>query len=57
MASTGEKDVYEATVPADQIDPAWDFMYFFQVMDKNSRGTIYPDVNKETPYRIVKLVR
>lgn len=57
MLPAGKKDLYEATVPAGQIDPKWDFMYFIEVMDKNSRGSICPDLNKETPYRIVKLIR
>ena len=57
MMPTGEKDSYEATVPAEQINPKWDFMYFIKVMDNNSRGIIYPDLNKETPYFIVKLIR
>jgi hypothetical protein len=32
-------------------------MYLIEVMDKNGRGIIYPDFNKEMPYRIVKLIR
>jgi hypothetical protein len=57
MRPAGEKDVYEVVVPAEQIDPTWDFMYLIEVMDNNSKGKIYPDLNKETPYRIVKLIR
>ncbi|MEO6000385.1 MAG: hypothetical protein ABIN89_26330, partial [Chitinophagaceae bacterium] len=57
MVTTGEKDMYQAVVPADQVNPKFDFMYFVEVMDKNSRGKIYPDVNLETPYRVVKLER
>ncbi len=57
MLSTAEKDVYQVIVPAEQISPKWDFMYFIQVMDNKGNGKIYPDLNKETPYRIVKLIR
>ncbi len=57
MQSSGEKDAYTALVPAEQINPKWDFMYFIEIMDNNGVGTIYPDLNTETPYRIVKLIR
>jgi hypothetical protein len=32
-------------------------MYFIQIMDNDKNGIIYPDLNKETPYIIVKLLR
>jgi hypothetical protein len=32
-------------------------MYLIEVMDNNGRGKIYPDLNKELPYVIVKLIR
>jgi hypothetical protein len=57
MYPTGEKDSYEAVVPAEKINSKWDFMYLIEVMDHNGNGRIYPDLNKETPYRIVKLIR
>jgi hypothetical protein len=57
MQLSGEKNVYEAIVPSGEINPRFDFMYLVEIMDKNNKGTIYPDVNKETPYRIVKLIR
>lgn len=57
MQPTEEKDVYQAVVPAKQIDPHWDFMYFIEVMDNNGNGRIYPDFNKRTPYIFVKLIR
>lgn len=57
MQPSGEGGVYSVTVPAEQINPAWDFMYFIEVMDRNGTGRIYPDLNTETPYRIVKLIR
>ena len=57
MYPTSEKDVYEATIPSREINPKFDFMYLIEVMDKNSNGKIYPDMNKETPYVVVKLAR
>lgn len=57
MHAAKEKDLYQATVPADHINPEYDFMYFIEVMDNEDHGKIYPDLNRETPYRFVKLVR
>ena len=57
MLPAGEKDSFQATIPADQIDRKYDLMYFIEVMDKKGRGKIYPDLNQETPYRFVKLIR
>jgi len=57
MFSSGEKEVYKAIVPAEQINPKYDFMYFIEVMDNNGKGKIFPDLEKETPYIIVKLIR
>lgn len=57
MLPTGEKDAFQVVVPAEQISPKWDFMYYLEVMDNNSNGTIFPDLDKETPYIITKLIR
>jgi len=57
MTPTGQKDMYSATIPADQVNPTWDLMYLLEFMDNNNKGFIYPDLNKETPYVIVKLER
>lgn len=57
MLPAGEKDTYQVIVPAEQINPEWDFMYLIEVMDNNGRGKIYPDFNRETPYIVVKLIR
>ena len=51
------EDVYKAVVPADQVDPRYDFMYFLEVMDNEGRGMIYPDLEVETPYIVVRLLR
>ena len=55
MLPTGSGDEYEATVPGSDIDPQFDFMYLFEVMDNAGNGKIYPDIAKETPYIIVKV--
>jgi hypothetical protein len=57
MLPTGEKDRYSAVIPAEEIAPTWDLMYFIEAMDKNGNGRIHPDLNKETPYVVVKLQR
>ena len=48
---------FQATVPADKIDTRYNLMYLIEVMDNNGKGFIYPDLNKETPYKIVDFVR
>ncbi len=37
MLATGNVGHYEATVPGNQIPATWDFMYYFEVMDKQGR--------------------
>ncbi len=55
MLPAGNSDEYEATVPGRDIDPHFDFMYLFEVMDNAGNGKIYPDLAKETPYIIVNV--
>lgn len=57
MTQNGEEDTFQATVPAGEIDPTWDYMYYFEIMDNDGNGTIYPDLNKEAPYIFVTLNR
>jgi len=57
MASSAKNGFFHVTIPADQIDPTFDFMYFIEVMDNKGNGAIYPDLEIETPYVIVKLER
>ncbi len=57
MLPSGEKNNYQAIIPVEQFNSKWDVMYLIEVIDKNGKGKIYPDFNKETPYRIVKLNR
>jgi hypothetical protein len=55
MLPTGNGDEYEATVRGEEIDPHFDFMYLFEVMDNAGNGKIYPDLAKETPYIVVNV--
>ncbi len=57
MLPTGKKNQYQAAIPADQVVAAWDFMYLIEVMDNQGHGRIYPNLNAETPYIVVRLVR
>ncbi len=57
MMLTSQKDVYQATIPAENIDTRYDLMYLVEMMDNNGKGFIYPDLNKETPYKVVNLTR
>ena len=57
MKATGNKDEYEAIIPGEAIKSKWDLMYLVEIMDLKNHGVIYPDLNKETPYVIVKVVR
>lgn len=57
MISATEKDVYEAVIPAEEINPKFDLMYFIEVIDSEGNGKIYPDLMEETPYVFVKLIR
>ena len=45
------------TIPGEDLPAKWDFHYFFEVMDTKGNGKIYPDLEKETPYIVVKLQR
>ena len=57
MRATGVPGEYAATVPGDALDPQWDFMYLIEAMDKVGNGVMWPDLETETPYVIVRLKR
>jgi len=57
MLRTGVKNQYLAEVPGECLDPKWDFMYLIEVMDNAGNGKIYPDLEVEAPYIIVRLER
>ena len=54
MLPTDRKHEYKAEIPVEHIRPEWDLMYFIEVMDNKGNGRIYPDLEKQTPYAIVK---
>ena len=55
MLPTGRDNEFEATIPGANIDAKFDLMYFFETMDTQGNGKIYPDLSKETPYVVVKV--
>ena len=57
MTPAGAEGCYEATIPVSEIVPAYDLMYLIEVIDRQGRGIIYPDVLQETPYRVVSIGR
>ena len=57
MTAGGSKDTYAATIPGEAITTTWDVMYLIEAMDNKGNGRIYPDLEKETPYLMVKVQR
>jgi hypothetical protein len=55
MLPAGKPDQFEATIPAADVDPRFDFIYLIEVMDNAGNGKIYPDLEKETPYVVVRV--
>ena len=48
---------FTAEIPAAHIDSRYDLMYFIEAIDNAGNGKIYPDLEKQTPYTIVKVGR
>jgi hypothetical protein len=57
LVPSGDEDLYRGVIPAEDIPPTWDRMYFIEAMDKHGNGRICPDLNHQTPYIVVKLQR
>jgi hypothetical protein len=57
MLPTGQKDQYRAVIPAEDVVPTWELMYLIEAMDNRGNGGIHPDLNRETPYIVVRLAR
>lgn len=57
MKPMGKKDEYRAIIPAEHVVSKWDLMYFIEAIDNRGNGKIYPDLEKETPYVVVRLRR
>jgi hypothetical protein len=43
-------------IPAEDISPKWDLMYYFEVLNKANGGWFEPDPSVTTPYYVVKIV-
>jgi len=57
MKPVDQNGNFEAVIPAEKIDPHYDFMYFLQAMDNQHHGVMYPDFQTQTPYFIVPVER
>jgi len=58
IAMTPSADgTYTARIPGSFVTPAWDVMYFVEVITAAGRGRNYPDLDRETPYVIVPVRR
>jgi len=57
MTDDPAKGEYSATIPADAIDPVYDLQYYIELTGNDGNGRIFPDLNKETPYKVVRLIR
>ena len=57
MTNTAKPGVLQATIPGDFIQPKWDLIYYVEFIDGAGNGRIYPDLDKETPYRVVTVKR
>ncbi len=57
MVPTGDRGQYRGVIPAEDLPPTWDLMYFLEAMDKDGHGRIYPDLNHQAPYIVIKLNR
>jgi hypothetical protein len=49
--------LWSATIPGEFVVSQWDLMYFVEVVDNQGNGRMYPDLEIEMPYVIVKLDR
>ena len=57
MQPTGRADEYAAVVPASDVGPRFDLMYFIEAVDGAGNGRIHPDLYREQPYVVVRLDR
>jgi hypothetical protein len=44
------------TIPAADLSPRWDLMYYFEVINDRNGGWFQPDPQRETPYYTVKVI-
>ena len=44
-------------MPGAFITSPWDLMYYVEIVDTRGNGRIYPDLETETPYVVVRVRR
>jgi hypothetical protein len=47
-------DYYVATIPAEAIQPEWDFVYYLEAVDEAGDGCFFPEWKQGMPYVIVR---
>ena len=52
-----QTELWSATIPGEFVVPQWDLMFFIEAADTLGNGRMYPDMEIEMPYVIVKLDR
>ena len=57
MQHDPQTGLWTATIPGEFVVPQWDLMYFVEAVDTYGNGRMYPDMEVEMPYVIVKLDR
>jgi hypothetical protein len=57
LLPTGRPHEYRAVIPGEDVDARWDFMYYLETMDRAGNGAIYPNLDQQTPYVVVRLHR
>jgi len=55
MHITRDKNIFEATIPGEGVTSKWDLMYLFEIMDRHKNGIIFPNLDIQTPYILVKV--
>jgi len=56
MQETGARE-YAAVIPAADLDPLFDEMYYFEALDRYGSGTFYPDPFTGGRYLVVRITR
>ena len=57
MSRDPETGLWSAAIPGTFIDAKWDLMYFVEAIDNQGNGRMYPDMEIEMPYVIVRVDR
>ncbi len=55
--TAGADGIYRASIPGAFVTAQWDLVYFVEAIDKAGNGAIAPDLEVETPYRVVSVAR